>query len=291
MACYANSTLFYGIFVGVAEIYMAADAWESLEPALTSIEMIRSRKSRGILVIEEGKGLVTNVTNVPIEVWGQIRKELIKVELENAEKEMLESLAGFSINHDDQVNRVWSSWSEAITYDYVKEALDDNGGVRNMLHERKDTINGVLERYGLTRVDQGLYHRFEDDPRPLIAISIPLPLDSKSGLPICTAIADSDSFSGSNQLLSFDLEIFQIVSKEGDKIRRSFNRLVKDFHLQAFDPSQLTLNPVNSKVKAVDTGNEVVVETESEKEAEEKIEREEASKPQWRVWASSEVVE
>jgi len=138
MACYANSTLFYGIFVGVAEIYMAADAWESLEPALTTIEMIRSRKSRGILFMEEGKRLVTNVTNVPIEVWGQIRKELIKIEMENAEKGMLESLAGLFINYDDQVNQVWSNWSEALTHDPVKEALDDNGGVRNMLHERKD---------------------------------------------------------------------------------------------------------------------------------------------------------
>jgi len=136
-----------------------------------------------------------------------------------------------------------------------------------------------------------LYHRFEDDPKPLIAISLPLPLDSKYGLPICTAIADEDSFSGANQLVSFDLEIFQIVSKEGDKIRRSFNRLVKDFYLQAFDPSQTTLKPTDLEVKAIDDGKSQVAETDLEKKVREKIEREEASKPQWRVWASSEVVE
>lgn len=79
-----NTQLFYGRFIDLIELCIAAEAHTQIKSQLHFFKLLRLRLNKGSIAINEQAGAV-NVSKIPQDIWGMIEKELILEELGEAE--------------------------------------------------------------------------------------------------------------------------------------------------------------------------------------------------------------
>lgn len=80
MTTHLSSTLFYGILVATTTLIAAAESYAQLKAPLLGLDLIIKRRKLGELASSNS----SKVVKVPEEVWEMTRKELIKIELHDA---------------------------------------------------------------------------------------------------------------------------------------------------------------------------------------------------------------
>ncbi|GAA5846474.1 hypothetical protein JCM5353_004525 [Sporobolomyces roseus] len=84
------TTFAYGLTVRATGLITAAQAWPSLEPIFEFFDLIFLRKRKGTLQSRMMDSTVQGIVgNVPVEVWEEIRKWLVVIEMEDAEDKLL----------------------------------------------------------------------------------------------------------------------------------------------------------------------------------------------------------
>jgi hypothetical protein len=84
------TTFGYGLTVRATELITAAQAWRSLEPIFQFFDLLFLRRRTGTLKIEnEDSSKASLIQKVPVEVWEEVRKRAVLVEMEEKEDEFL----------------------------------------------------------------------------------------------------------------------------------------------------------------------------------------------------------
>jgi hypothetical protein len=85
------ATFGYGLTVRGTGLITAARAWPALEPTLRFIDLVALRRRNDTLVVNGAGGKsIGNITKVPVELWGEIRKIIVNEKLTAVEIEVLE---------------------------------------------------------------------------------------------------------------------------------------------------------------------------------------------------------
>ncbi|GAA5987406.1 hypothetical protein JCM5350_002750 [Sporobolomyces pararoseus] len=95
--CLAQAALVYVLTVRSSSLLFAADAWSRLKFSLPFFQLIYLRRRKGGLATS-GSQVFGPVTQVPDEIWEQIRLSLIQQELIDSETRFLEPLLCTSID-------------------------------------------------------------------------------------------------------------------------------------------------------------------------------------------------
>ncbi|GAA6039338.1 hypothetical protein JCM8097_002805 [Rhodosporidiobolus ruineniae] len=86
--CWSAATLFYGTFVEVVPLLIAADAWTRAKPVFLALDMISSRRKKGNLHLEPALAGSTSAADVPVEVWALVKQELVDLEMPGVQWEL-----------------------------------------------------------------------------------------------------------------------------------------------------------------------------------------------------------
>lgn len=86
---FAASYFFYGAFITLPSLLIAANAHHKLYPTLLALDLISLRTKRGTLATTDGK---TAITRVAYEIWYLVRKELENTEWVEAEADLVVSV-------------------------------------------------------------------------------------------------------------------------------------------------------------------------------------------------------
>lgn len=116
----ASTYLFYGVFVTVPSLLIAAIAHEKISPPLLGLDLISARSRRGLLATGAGLGAITKLSP---ELWFLIRGELEDTIWMEAEHELV-----LLLNLVDPSPNAPLKWSEV-----TDEALVDDGSVFDMM--------------------------------------------------------------------------------------------------------------------------------------------------------------
>lgn len=85
----ATTYLFYGVFITVPSLLIAASAHEKISPPLLGLDLISLRSRRGLLATQEGYEAITKISP---EVWFLVRAELEDIVWIDAEHELVLSV-------------------------------------------------------------------------------------------------------------------------------------------------------------------------------------------------------
>lgn len=85
--------LFFGLFVNAGSLMIGARTFDKVKKPLLAIDLILLRQNKDTLVTNDKDGVVKEVNiTLPEDVWCMIKKELIKMELVQSEKEIISML-------------------------------------------------------------------------------------------------------------------------------------------------------------------------------------------------------
>lgn len=87
--CYSQATLLYGIWVTTSSLAFAAAAHHDTRAPFAAIDMILERRQLGKLEVTR-RG--PSVVDVPPEIWEKVKKELLVMEIRQAEISAVNSL-------------------------------------------------------------------------------------------------------------------------------------------------------------------------------------------------------
>ncbi|GAA5827151.1 hypothetical protein JCM5353_001003 [Sporobolomyces roseus] len=79
-----QSKLYYGLFLGVAKLCVAAEAYSRVKPQLDFFQLLQLRIFKGTLSFSATVG-VMNVSRIPQDVWEMVKDELNRIVLEEAD--------------------------------------------------------------------------------------------------------------------------------------------------------------------------------------------------------------
>lgn len=85
----ASSYLFYGVFVTLPSLLIAANAYEKISPQLLALDLISLRARKGNLSTEVAYGVTTRIA---AELWSLIRAELENMVWIEAEGDLVKSV-------------------------------------------------------------------------------------------------------------------------------------------------------------------------------------------------------
>ena len=136
------TTFAYGLTVEATGLITAAHAWPSLEPTFDFFDLLFLRKRKGTLQGRssgsEGQGIIASV---PVEVWEEIRKWVVMIEMETAEDEMLRD---FRDPDFDCVEECDCCPRRKITLDLIAEEV----AAGMLYHLYFEFVNGFVEGLG-----------------------------------------------------------------------------------------------------------------------------------------------
>ncbi|GAA5861017.1 hypothetical protein JCM1840_003050 [Sporobolomyces johnsonii] len=142
-----------GGFIDMDDLWFTADAFEAMQGPLLAIDMIRARRSNGVLKVVNTRG-GHGVSQMPEELWQQVKEDLMKTEMEAAELDLVELfteiacyLDGHDMESDPQalvrLHDVVSSCSDYLI------GLYEYDGVYGMLKLRKKVVGEMFRCVGL----------------------------------------------------------------------------------------------------------------------------------------------
>lgn len=121
----ASAHLFYGIFVTLPSLLIAANAHRS--PQLLALDLISLRARRGNLATESGCG---GIVRVPLELWLLVRAELEDIVWIEAENELVRMVYGDEEYYALDLAKFGHApkWSEAFEQDGFNTSWGDELG-------------------------------------------------------------------------------------------------------------------------------------------------------------------
>lgn len=90
--CTARSILFFGVFIETAYLCFASDAYKATKGSLLALDLVVARRRKGGLATSKA---ASSLTKVPEEVWEMIKKQVARVAILEAEKDVVCGFVGY----------------------------------------------------------------------------------------------------------------------------------------------------------------------------------------------------
>ncbi|GAA5846471.1 hypothetical protein JCM5353_004523 [Sporobolomyces roseus] len=283
--CQAKATLAYGLTVRAASLYFAVNAWPRIQPVLPFFDLIFLRRRKGSLTsLPENAA----VTQVPDEVWEEIRQQLVQEEIADVEHDLLSQLACRNSRCPITPQTGQMRWYRFMEKKTCKICLAEvrEWSLLGLGHWAPDflkTLRGILNEFGLALpVAKPIFDQVKADgqdyTRSLALIAAPSYLRDQSSIDttIISACCGGDEGPDEHSLVDISFAL-------PHNIDQRFKHFVRYFALEVDSAS------IN-KISAVSNTGEPSEKSKSKKGKTRGIKNKVVAgiKPRWKLWTTCE---
>ncbi|GAA6018977.1 hypothetical protein JCM11491_005700 [Sporobolomyces phaffii] len=228
------TVLFFGVFIKSSALCFAAEAFHAQRQTLLALDLIRSRRRNGCLVLASP----SSIARVPDEIWRVVAHQLVESATIDAEERAFEFFKCRCVSYDHS-QILAGRWTRARFSRACDPDLFFAGdGMRGMLERRSNQIDSLLDTVGLA-LPLDSYHQTSklDDLEALSAIGLRLCSTEDPSAPSTTTIRPRDCPALSHSIAQISNSTLLPVAR----VSVHLERFLSLFSVRVENPSSPTL--------------------------------------------------